>query len=352
MKSISLLQSAVPLLLAASVVGVVVHSTGPLKAAGTCPAGYRLGGDEPGEAGACVPMRHPESYFEKAQGAAQWQDKFGAPPPGAIRAAVERKAAMQPLTASLANAGGTWQQYGTGPLIANDANYPNVNGEGLVTLSGRVDSFAYDSVSKRVFALPGNGGLWMSSDWTSANGPTWIPIGDQLPTTNNGSVAWTTAGGGTLVVLSGNSDFLGSPSYGGLGAYWSTDLGQTWNHASGIPDSLFGFELAVDHSNPSVIYAATSRGLYRSSDGGHSFTDVALPTYVLDPTGKKISCAGVETLGQCQFATVVTSVVVQEPGGATKLGVDRFHLPVAAVIVLLVFESLIGTRRNLRQNTG
>ena len=33
-----------------------------------------------------------------------------------------------------------------------------------------------------------------------------------------------------------------------------------------------------------------------------------------------------------------------------KMGVDRFHLPIAAVIVLLVVESLIGTRRNLRQN--
>jgi Ca-activated chloride channel family protein len=32
-----------------------------------------------------------------------------------------------------------------------------------------------------------------------------------------------------------------------------------------------------------------------------------------------------------------------------KLGVDRFHLPVAAAIVLLVAESLVGTRRKLRQ---
>ncbi len=32
-----------------------------------------------------------------------------------------------------------------------------------------------------------------------------------------------------------------------------------------------------------------------------------------------------------------------------KLGVDRFHIPVAAVIVLLVFESLIGTRRRERE---
>jgi Ca-activated chloride channel family protein len=37
---------------------------------------------------------------------------------------------------------------------------------------------------------------------------------------------------------------------------------------------------------------------------------------------------------------------------ARKLGVDRFHCPVAAVLALLVVESLIGTRRRLRQVTA
>jgi Ca-activated chloride channel homolog len=32
-----------------------------------------------------------------------------------------------------------------------------------------------------------------------------------------------------------------------------------------------------------------------------------------------------------------------------KLGVDRFHLPVAAVILLLTIESLVGTRRKVRE---
>jgi hypothetical protein len=32
-----------------------------------------------------------------------------------------------------------------------------------------------------------------------------------------------------------------------------------------------------------------------------------------------------------------------------KLGVDRFHLPVAATLLFLVVESLIGTRRWLRE---
>jgi Ca-activated chloride channel homolog len=37
---------------------------------------------------------------------------------------------------------------------------------------------------------------------------------------------------------------------------------------------------------------------------------------------------------------------------ARKLGVDRFHWPVAGVLVLLVAESLIGTRRRLREVTA
>lgn len=50
--------------------------------------------------------------------------------------------------------------------------------------------------------------------------------------------------------------------------------------------------------------------------------------------------------------------VVENSSSATdysklrKLGVERFHIPVAAAIVLLVVESLVGTRRKLRQNKG
>lgn len=39
-------------------------------------------------------------------------------------------------------------------------------------------------------------------------------------------------------------------------------------------------------------------------------------------------------------------------GPARKMGVDRFHLPVAIVLVLLVVESLIGTRRRLAHIQG
>ena len=49
---------------------------------------------------------------------------------------------------------------------------------------------------------------------------------------------------------------------------------------------------------------------------------------------------------------VEDSATRSDAASTRKLGVDRFHFAVAAVIALLVLESLIGTRRRLRQNTA
>jgi Ca-activated chloride channel family protein len=61
--------------------------------------------------------------------------------------------------------------------------------------------------------------------------------------------------------------------------------------------------------------------------------------YPLGPLG--------EGLAKVRLA-LETSIVGSASAPARKLGVDRFHWPVAAVLALLVVESLIGTRRRLR----
>jgi Ca-activated chloride channel family protein len=48
---------------------------------------------------------------------------------------------------------------------------------------------------------------------------------------------------------------------------------------------------------------------------------------------------------------VVNSTDLPDAAKRRRLGVDRFHLPVAAVILLLVVESLVGTRRRVGENT-
>jgi len=57
-------------------------------------------------------------------------------------------------------------------------------------------------------------------------------------------------------------------------------------------------------------------------------------------------------LGEGLAKVQLTLDSLSAPTGSTparKLGVDRFYLPIAAVLVLLVLESLIGTRRRLSQ---
>jgi hypothetical protein len=67
--------------------------------------------------------------------------------------------------------------------------------------------------------------------------------------------------------------------------------------------------VADDPTNPREFYVASSMGLFRSTNEGRTFTNVALPTG---------ECAGKTGYGRCQFMNYVTDVVVQEPGGVTN----------------------------------
>ncbi len=232
---------------------------------------------------------------------------LAAPPPGALRQAVRQKQALLKAGAQqkIAGAAGTWQEYGSGPLMANDPAFGHTYGYGWSELNGRVDSLDYDPEAKRLFASVGTGGVWTSED----NGDNWRSIGDKLPSQTVGAVAWTPAGGGTVVVGGGEPLVGGGNVYVGLGAYWSNDLGATWNEASGVPEGLMTTQVAVDKSRPEVVYLATSLGLFRSTDAGRSYVNVRLPT--------SPECAGVTELGPCRFANVVSDVVVKEPGGTT-----------------------------------
>ena len=74
---------------------------------------------------------------------------------------------------------------------------------------------------------------------------------------------------------------------------------------------------------------ATLRAIARATRGAY---------YPLGPVG--------EGLSKVRLALESLDVAAGS-GPARKLGVDRFHLPVAGVLILLVAESLIGTRRRL-----
>jgi hypothetical protein len=202
---------------------------------------------------------------------------------GQLRGALETKAQLATQQASVPFANGHWETYAKTVLVNGttaSSGYDSQSGNGGIPYnSARVDSFSWDAANKRLFAS-GPGGIWMtqavngdvSTLATQAN--PWKSVGDNLPIQLVSQVAWTPAGGGRLIALTGEQTIGGGIMYTGLGAYWSADLGQTWTHASGVPDGAMAFRVAVDESKPNIVYAATSKGLFRSTDSGASYANV------------------------------------------------------------------------------
>ncbi|HEV2812945.1 MAG TPA: hypothetical protein VGW10_06805 [Solirubrobacteraceae bacterium] len=250
----------------------------------------------------------PESFADLSRANSQMAARSVAPgtelKPGAQRAAV-RAAAELPVT------GGDWKPYGRAPLETGRTEY-DVSDEstqlGLGNVGGRLNVFAHDPATGRLFTTGSAVGVWTSTD----GGDNWSSIGDGLPTQSNNGLAWTAAGGGTLLALTGDGAFGGS-AYTGMGAYWTTDLGRTWNRSSGIPDGTVAFKLAVDPNNASTVYAATGAGLFRSTDAGRSYVNVNLPTGEDAPAGSPDCTGKLPSVKGCYLANMVTDVVVQYP---------------------------------------
>ena len=249
------------------------------------------------------PPKVPEPPAEIMQAEAMRATIHSAPsgrvPKNALARAVKRADALTANVARVPGATGRWSPYGKGPLIANDPRFDEVNGAGFVHLEGRIDSLAHDPKSNRLFASIGTGGVWMSRNL----GGSWRSIGDKLPTQVVGAVGWSRAKDGTLIVASGEP-LMGGNTYTGLGAFYSSNLGRTWKRAKGVPNGAMGFKVAIHQAKQSIVYVATSKGLFRSTDAGRTYRNVRLP---VGP------CAGNTGKGKCLLANFVTDVVVQAP---------------------------------------
>jgi len=123
----------------------------------------------------------------------------------------------------------------------------------------------------------GDGGVWKSDDY----GRTWNPIFDSQPSQSIGAIAVAPSDANIVYVASGEG--LHRPDLSvGNGIYKSTDAGKTWQHL-GLRDGEQFPSLAVDPRDPNKVFASVlghpygpsdERGIYRSTDGGATWTKV------------------------------------------------------------------------------
>ena len=239
---------------------------------------------------ACVLIGHPETFQDlsvsNSELGARTTAPFTSSAPGAYQAAVAQRRAMPAADSA---SGSSWHVAGKPPECAaqttqsstcpapgpDNGSYGYTGTLGFRTLSGRITSLAYDpSTQGRYFASPVAGGVWESRN----SGATWRSIGDGLPTQVVGAIAYD-APLHKIIVGTGDNSF-GGDGIAGHGIYVSDNGGRTWKLTSGVPDLALSFKIVVSPADSSgrTVYAATSKGLFRSNSGGSSFFNENLPT--------------------------------------------------------------------------
>ena len=148
---------------------------------------------------------------------------------------------------------------------------------GSAAMSGRISALAgYDDPSGKVTLFVGSasGGVWKSTD----GGTTFKPVFDEQPVQSIGAIAIDPSNPNNVWVGSGEAWTRNSVSVGN-GVYRSTDGGETWTYA-GLPDSERVAKIIVDPRAADTAYAcvpgklwsdSAERGLYKTVDGGKSW---------------------------------------------------------------------------------
>ena len=148
---------------------------------------------------------------------------------------------------------------------------PEVQGGRIVDLDGPRNR------PETLFVAFASGGLWR----TDNRGGSWTPLFDHESSMTLGAIAVGDADGNVLWAGTGEAN-SSRTTYAGTGVFKSVDGGKSWA-STGLTDSHHVGKLLVDATNPDVVFAAAmgplytdggERGLYRTTDGGKSWTKV------------------------------------------------------------------------------
>ncbi len=167
----------------------------------------------------------------------------------------------------------TWAALGPAP-IEDGQTFTNFG----TPVSGRVTSIALapgynGTTNQTVYVGAAQGGLWRSID----NGTNWTPLTDNQPSLAVGAIAIDPTNPNVIYVGTGEGNRSGDTYYG-QGLLKSTDGGNTWTQILGpvsttapnIPSFVNAsfMTIEIDPSNTQTLYAATNIGLTGGASGG------------------------------------------------------------------------------------
>ena len=149
---------------------------------------------------------------------------------------------------------------------------------GPAGMSGRVTTIdAVSSNTNIIYVGAASGGVWK----TENGGTTWAPVFDNQSILNIGSLAIQQSNPSVVWVGTGEGNPRNSINLGG-GIYKSMDAGKTWK-LMGLEKTICIHRIIVDPSNPNVVYAGAignpyaehpERGVYKTTDGGETWNRI------------------------------------------------------------------------------
>ena len=175
----------------------------------------------------------------------------------------------------------TWKPIGPAPLDTSQGPYETPN---MSPSAGRASAIAVDPTNPEIlYAGYAMGGVWKTTD----GGKTWTPLMDFEPTLAVGAIAVDPVTPSTIYVGTGEpAPYIG---YAGHGLFKSTDGGTTFTPLAQAPfDGLVVSRLVLDGAAGAVYasamfgaagrgvncnsdYDAPGQGVYRSPDGGKTW---------------------------------------------------------------------------------
>jgi type IX secretion system substrate protein len=112
------------------------------------------------------------------------------------------------------------------------------------------------------------GGIWKSTN----NGANWTPLSDQLPQIGVSGIAVDHTNPNVIYIATGDKD--ASDTYS-IGVLKSTDGGLTWNTTGLVfanTTTLAG-DIIMNPTDPNMLWVATNVGIYRTINGGATWTN-------------------------------------------------------------------------------
>jgi hypothetical protein len=137
-------------------------------------------------------------------------------------------------------------------------------------IGGRTRAFLINPVDPSVMYAAGvAGGVWKSTN----SGRSWTAFGDLLPNIAVSSLAFDPTN--TQIIYAGTGEgFFNSDSARGGGIFKTTDGGSSWVQLASTSTSDFFFvnDVVISPNDHLRVYCATRTGVWRSLDGGQSWT--------------------------------------------------------------------------------